>query len=251
MVLYVTCQIREGGKFRALHLKCVDAGNTRAIYHEGLLKAPTSEGLHASIKILEPNIPNHDMSTLAVGIFNVCLGKEKEAAMIFRQFASYHYDLQSEMIVEVGESIQWHLERFGAFDLNINKYEDTFKFPNDLIIKTPSKMSRMSDDDNYSDSDGSSYMNMVLMIAHSDHGIPDSCPCGSQIMVEISKDGADIGKKYFVCKDFKDDGLHRKKEWNEAIEDETRRLKDKVAANEAKIRSFGPIEFQVDMIKKD
>ncbi|KAL0742596.1 hypothetical protein Bca4012_084109 [Brassica carinata] len=101
MVLYVTCQIREGGKFRALHLKCVDAGNTRAIYHEGLLKAPTSEGLHASIKILEPNIPNHDMSTLAVGIFNVCLGKEKEA------------------------------------DLNINKYEDTFKFPDDLIIKTP------------------------------------------------------------------------------------------------------------------
>ncbi|KAL0742077.1 hypothetical protein Bca4012_083590 [Brassica carinata] len=137
MVLYVTCQIREGGKFRALHLKCVDAGNTRAIYHEGLLKAPTSEGLHASIKILEPNIPNHDMSTLAVGIFNVFLGKEKEAAMIFRQFASYHYDLQSEMIVEVGESIQWHLERFGAFDLNINKYEDTFKFPDDLIIKTP------------------------------------------------------------------------------------------------------------------
>ncbi|KAL0715847.1 hypothetical protein Bca4012_065169 [Brassica carinata] len=112
-------------------------------------------------------------------------------------------------------------------------------------------MSRMSDDDNYSDSDGSSYMNMVLMIAHSDHGIPDSYPCGSQITVEISKDGADIGKKYFVCKDFKDDGLHRKKEWNEAIEDETRRLKDKVAANEAKIRSFGPIEFQVDMIKKD
>ncbi|KAL0741066.1 hypothetical protein Bca4012_082579 [Brassica carinata] len=92
-------------------------------------------------------------------------------------------------------------------------------------------MSRMSDDDNYSDSDGSSYMNMIT--------------------VEISKDGADIGKKYFVCKDFKDDGLHRKKEWNEAIEDETRRLKDKVAANEAKIRSFGPLEFQVDMIKKD
>ncbi|KAL0722832.1 hypothetical protein Bca4012_037431 [Brassica carinata] len=135
-------------------------------------------------------------------------------------------------------------------------------------------MSRMSDDDNYSDSDGSSYMNMVLAVAHSDHGIPDSCPCGSQITVEISKDGADIGKKYFVCKDFKvrckiqllivafhyilmqtcyfqDDGLHRKKKWNEAIEDETRRLKDKVAANEAKIRSFGPLEFQVDMIKKD
>ncbi|KAL0742078.1 hypothetical protein Bca4012_083591 [Brassica carinata] len=71
----------------------------------------------------------------------------------------------------------------------------------------------MSDDDNYSDSDGSSYMNMTCY--------------------------------------FQDDGLHRKKEWNEAIEDETRRLKDKVAANEAKIRSFGPIEFQVDMIKKD
>ncbi|KAL0802669.1 hypothetical protein Bca101_057845 [Brassica carinata] len=72
-------------------------------------------------------------------------------------------------------------------------------------------------------------MNMVLAVAHSDHGIPHSCPFGSQITVEIFKDGTDIGKKYFVCKDFK----------------------DKVAANEAKIRSFGPLEFQVDMIKKD
>ncbi|KAL0885091.1 hypothetical protein Bca101_009073 [Brassica carinata] len=67
----------------------------------------------------------------------------------------------------------------------------------------------MSDDDNYIDSDGSSYINMVLAVAHSDHGIPDSCPCGSQITVEISKDGADIGKKYFVCKDFKFDRMDR------------------------------------------
>ncbi|KAG2270544.1 hypothetical protein Bca52824_065099 [Brassica carinata] len=35
--------------------------------------------LEESIKILEPNVPMHGFSTLAVAIFNVCLGNDKEA----------------------------------------------------------------------------------------------------------------------------------------------------------------------------
>ncbi|KAG2313858.1 hypothetical protein Bca52824_016980 [Brassica carinata] len=77
------------------------------------------------------------MSTLAVGIFNVCLGKDKEAAKIFRQFAAYHHDLRSDAIVEIGESIEWQLQHSGAVDLNINKYGESFKFPDDVLIKTP------------------------------------------------------------------------------------------------------------------
>ncbi|KAL0722868.1 hypothetical protein Bca4012_037467 [Brassica carinata] len=108
----------------------------------------------------------------------------------------------------------------------------------------------MPDDDNYSDLDGSSYINMVYAVNDSNYGIPESCPCGSQITVEISTKEAGIGKKYFVCKDFKNDGLHRKKEWNEAIEDETRRLKEKVADNEGRLCSLGVLEYQVDRIDK-
>ncbi|KAG2329859.1 hypothetical protein Bca4012_020616 [Brassica carinata] len=59
-----------------------------------------------------------------------------------------------------------------------------------------------------------------------------------------------IPKKYFVCKDFKNDGLHRKKEWTEAIEDETRRLKATVGDNESRMRSLGGLGYWVDGIDK-
>ncbi|KAL0722870.1 hypothetical protein Bca4012_037469 [Brassica carinata] len=77
------------------------------------------------------------MSTLAVGIFNVCLGKDKEAAKIFWQFASYHHDLRSDTIVEIRESIEWQLQYSGTVDLNINKYGESFKFLDDVLIKRP------------------------------------------------------------------------------------------------------------------
>ncbi|KAG2247036.1 hypothetical protein Bca52824_086664 [Brassica carinata] len=58
-------------------------GNVNAIYYEGLLTAP-SIGLEESIKILEPNVPMHGFSTLAVAIFKVCLGNDKEASKVFQ-----------------------------------------------------------------------------------------------------------------------------------------------------------------------
>ncbi|KAJ4885621.1 hypothetical protein Rs2_35714 [Raphanus sativus] len=103
-----TCQICEGGQLREFHLKCVSAGNTHAIYYEGILNAPRI-GLEESIKILEPNVPMHGLSTLAVGIFNVCLGKDKEASKVFQQFAAYQHDLRSEGTVEMGEDLEWLL----------------------------------------------------------------------------------------------------------------------------------------------
>ncbi|CAF2076137.1 BnaC01g29640D [Brassica napus] len=47
---------------------------------------------------------------------------------------------------------------------------------------------------------------------------------------------------YFVCKHFENDGLHRKKEWDEAIEEETKNLTRKVDDHELKIRSLYSIE---------
>ncbi|KAG2266373.1 hypothetical protein Bca52824_073452 [Brassica carinata] len=37
----------------------------------------------------------------------------------------------------MGESIENQLKAFGAEDLNCNKYGESFKFPDDGVIKTP------------------------------------------------------------------------------------------------------------------
>ncbi|KAG2314304.1 hypothetical protein Bca52824_017426 [Brassica carinata] len=99
MVSFATCQIGNGGQFREFLPKCVNAGNTNAIYYEGL-HAATIIGVEESIKISEPNVPMHRLSTLDVGIFNVCLGKDKEASKVIQQFAAYHADLRSDAILK-------------------------------------------------------------------------------------------------------------------------------------------------------
>ncbi|KAF2556883.1 hypothetical protein F2Q68_00014233 [Brassica cretica] len=60
------------GNFRTFFLKCVEVGNVEAIYYEGLHRS-TSLGVEEGIKVLEANVPKHGLSTLAVGIFYVCL----------------------------------------------------------------------------------------------------------------------------------------------------------------------------------
>ncbi|CAN6889979.1 unnamed protein product [Brassica oleracea] len=227
---FVTCQIRQGCQFREFHLKCVSAGNRKAIYYEGLLTAP-SIGLEET-----------------VAIFNVCLGNDKEASKVFQLFAAYHHDLRSDDACETGESIENQLKAFGAEDLNCNKYGESFKFPDDGVIKTPSKIPSMSTS---SSSDGASYVDMIYAVNDSNFGIPDRCPCGSAIIIQISTEAAAIPKKYFVCKDFKNDGLHRKQEWTAAIEDETRRLKKTVDDHESMIRSLGRVEYRIDRIDED
>ncbi|KAL0690328.1 hypothetical protein Bca4012_090006 [Brassica carinata] len=102
-----------------------------------------------------------------------------------------------------------------------------------------------------SSSDGASYVDMLYAVNDSNFGIPDRCPCGSAIIIQISTEAAAIPKKYFVCKDFKNDGLHRKQEWTAAIEDETRRLKKTVDDHESRIRSLGRVEYQIDRINED
>ncbi|WZZ69709.1 hypothetical protein YC2023_081079 [Brassica napus] len=215
---FVTCQIRQGCQFREFHLKCVSAGNRKTIYYEGLLTAP-SMGLKET-----------------VAIFNVCLGNDKEASKVFQLFAAYHHDLRLDDT------------SFGAEDLNCNKYGESFKFPDDGVIKTPSKIPSMSTS---SSSDGASYVDMLYAVNDSNFGIPDRCPCGSAIIIQISTEAAAIPKKYFVCKDFKNDRLHRKQEWTAAIEDETRRLKETVDDHESRIRSLGRVEYRIDRIDED
>ncbi|KAF2601251.1 hypothetical protein F2Q70_00025600 [Brassica cretica] len=82
------------------------------------------------------------------------------------------------------------------------------------------------------------YIDMLYTVADSDYEIPRRCPCGGQIVIHICNAESDIGKKYFIFKDFEDDGLHIKKEWDEAIAEETGMLKKKVDGHECRIRSL-------------
>ncbi|KAF3505485.1 hypothetical protein F2Q69_00005519 [Brassica cretica] len=134
MVRFATCQINNGGQFREFFLKCVNAGDTMAICY-ARLHAATIIGLEESIKIFEPKLPRHGLSTLVVAIFNVCIARDKEASQVFQLFAAHHADLRSEDIFDMGDSIQWLLETFNAPFLN--SYASAFKFPDDELIKPP------------------------------------------------------------------------------------------------------------------
>ncbi|CAN7026875.1 unnamed protein product [Brassica oleracea var. botrytis] len=123
------------GQFREFFIKCVTAGNTNAIYYEGLYAA-LIVGPEKCIRILQPNVPNHDLSTLAVGIFNVCIGNDKEASKLFQQLEANHYDLRSNAIVGLGADLEWRLISFGV--PYMNRYGASFKFPDDEVIKSPS-----------------------------------------------------------------------------------------------------------------
>ncbi|KAL0742927.1 hypothetical protein Bca4012_084440 [Brassica carinata] len=94
-------EIRIFGRFRAFFIKCVTAGNINAIYYEGIHQSMTA-GLDAGIKVLRRNVPIHNESTLAVGVFNVCLGREIEASEAFQQLALNDVDLRSEEHFDMG-----------------------------------------------------------------------------------------------------------------------------------------------------
>ncbi|KAG5415164.1 hypothetical protein IGI04_002731 [Brassica rapa subsp. trilocularis] len=80
----------------------------------------------------------HEPSVLrkSVGIFNVCIGNDKEASKLFQQFAANHYDLRSDAIVGLGADLEWGLISFGA--PYMNRYGASFKFPDDEVVKSPS-----------------------------------------------------------------------------------------------------------------
>lgn len=134
MVSFVTSRISTGGQFHAFFRKCVDAGHREAICYAGL-HAAIDVDLPESIRILEQNVPAHGLSTLAVAIFYVCLGKTKEASNAFQLFEAHHADLRSETVLDMGESIHYLLTTFNAPFLN--KYMGSFQFPSDDVMMQP------------------------------------------------------------------------------------------------------------------
>ncbi|KAG2322859.1 hypothetical protein Bca52824_016072 [Brassica carinata] len=62
-------------------------------------------------------------------------------------------------------------------------------------------------------------------VTYAHYCIPKKCTCGGPITVETDK----RGRNYYVCKDFKDDGLHIQHACLDAIEEELNELKKQYA----------------------
>ncbi|XP_020877744.1 uncharacterized protein LOC110227552 [Arabidopsis lyrata subsp. lyrata] len=69
-------------------------------------------------------------------------------------------------------------------------------------------------------------------------GIPNRCPCGGRILDKISENDGDKGKRYYQCNVYKNDGLHIRKLWDKAMEEEVTNLREEVDTHHKKIQSL-------------
>ncbi|KAG2322205.1 hypothetical protein Bca52824_015418 [Brassica carinata] len=95
------------------------------------------------------------------------------------------------------------------------------------------------------------YYNMLDFVANAQQGIPKLCPCGS-ITKELvdESDTYDYlhGKRYFICKDYENDGLHFRKPWVMGMQQEVERLKERVYEQEKLLRECTALKDQVRML---
>ncbi|XP_033143436.1 uncharacterized protein LOC103855413 isoform X2 [Brassica rapa] len=97
------------------------------------------------------------------------------------------------------------------------------------------------------------YYNMLHFVADAQQGIPQLCPCGS-ITKEVvdEEDTYDYlpGKRYFICKDYENDGLHFRQPWVMGMQQEVERLKVRFHEQEKLLRECESLKGQVRMLLK-
>ncbi|XP_010442366.1 PREDICTED: uncharacterized protein LOC104725397 [Camelina sativa] len=81
-------------------------------------------------------------------------------------------------------------------------------------------------------------------IADGDLGMPRICPCGEQIVQEISPTETEKNR-WFTCVKYKDDGLHMRKILADAIEEETKNLRKDVDNHWERLKEFDPHHTQI------
>ncbi|WZZ58787.1 hypothetical protein YC2023_058894 [Brassica napus] len=74
------------------------------------------------------------------------------------------------------------------------------------------------------------HYDMLGFVADAQYGIPTHCPCGGEIMTNVSptpkyKSDFDTlpGSRYFTCKNYEDDGLHFRQPWAFCVQQEVER----------------------------
>ncbi|KAF3559377.1 hypothetical protein F2Q69_00015519 [Brassica cretica] len=95
------------------------------------------------------------------------------------------------------------------------------------------------------------YYNMLHFVANAQQGIPKMCPCGS-ITKEVvdEEDTYDYlpGKRYFICKDYENDGMHFRQPWVMGMQQEVERLKERFHEQEKLLRECEALKGQVRML---
>ncbi|CAH8294163.1 unnamed protein product [Eruca vesicaria subsp. sativa] len=95
------------------------------------------------------------------------------------------------------------------------------------------------------------YYDMLHFVSDVQQGIPNLYPCGS-ITKEIvdEEDTYDYlpGRRYFICKDFENDGLHFRQPWVMGVQQEVERLKLQVLEHDKILRECEALKAQVSML---
>ncbi|KAJ0265180.1 hypothetical protein HA466_0015180 [Hirschfeldia incana] len=97
------------------------------------------------------------------------------------------------------------------------------------------------------------YYNMLHFVSEAQQGIPKMFPCGSitkEIMDEEDTYDYLPGKRYFICKDFENDGLHFRQPWVNGMQEEVERLKVRANEHEKLLRECEILKAQVRMLLK-
>ncbi|KAL0899241.1 hypothetical protein Bca101_083202 [Brassica carinata] len=83
------------------------------------------------------------------------------------------------------------------------------------------------------------HCDMLQFICDAEHRIPSLCPCGGQIVDEVSTNRTDKdflpGQRYFTCNAYKNDGIHFRQPWVLGVQEEVCSLRQKVDKMAAKI----------------
>ncbi|KAF2598679.1 hypothetical protein F2Q68_00009020 [Brassica cretica] len=76
------------------------------------------------------------------------------------------------------------------------------------------------------------HYDMLRFVCDAQYGIPTCCPCGGEIMTNVSptpKYKSDFDtlprSRYFTCKNYEDDGLHFRQPWDFGVQQEVERLR--------------------------
>ncbi|KAF2544664.1 hypothetical protein F2Q68_00028537 [Brassica cretica] len=95
------------------------------------------------------------------------------------------------------------------------------------------------------------YYNMLHAVSDAQQGIPQFCPCGALTKEVVDEDDTyDYvpGKRYFICCEFENDGMHFRQPWVTGMQQEVERFKKVFNEQEKLKRECEELKEQVKML---
>ncbi|CAD5333074.1 unnamed protein product [Arabidopsis thaliana] len=115
--------------------RCLKAGNKTAIYYEGLRVVAEGCDLNGGLELLAQLVPEDGASTIACGIFSMCLGNEAMAVHYLEQFGIFHAPLGTQRVRLWGEELVRDLRPYRR--ISQASYRKAFIYPLCKGISSP------------------------------------------------------------------------------------------------------------------